>query len=40
MIRQVTGTDIAAGFGQGQVISGSAVLLIFERLAALRWPRR
>jgi hypothetical protein len=40
MTGQVTGTDIFAGFGQSQVIADSSVLLIFERLAALRWPRR
>ena len=37
---QVTGTDIAAGFAENQIITGPAVPLTFQRLAALRWPRR
>jgi len=34
------GTDIFAGFAENQIIAGPAVLLAFERPAALRWPRR
>jgi hypothetical protein len=40
MTRQVTGADSAAGFAEDQIIVDPAVLLAFERLAALRWPWR
>jgi hypothetical protein len=39
MPREVTGPGIPAGLAENPVIARFAVLLTFERLAALRWPR-
>jgi hypothetical protein len=36
----VTGADITAGFAADQIIADPAVLLAFERPAALRWSWR
>ena len=40
MAGHVTGTGIFAGFAENKVIADRAVLLTFERLAALPWLRR
>ena len=40
MIGHAPGTDISADFGESQIIADRAVPLTFERMAAVRWPRR
>ncbi len=40
MTGHVTGTGICAGLAENLIIADPGVLLAFEHLAPLRWPRR